>query len=252
MNKLHRYYFYVLLTLLGGSASQASTVTHSDPLSGGIGYYWTVAMGQSDTASVSRFVGAWSWQDSSLFSPGETPVGWTHNSDWVALKLDVPAMVTLRLENKSGVSLGNPSQPDATASGNLIPGMTVYAGWDNDLAPQSFSDANNDGEPTQNWHSYNNRGNVAWAEDMNYFTHLEPNGTNVIQLTMMMPAGEYSIVIGGNANSTADPARQGYLASFSTAAVPEPCGASLALFGGAALLGRRRRAQGAKLLRVLQ
>ena len=230
-----------LFFLLATRFASAGTVTHSDPQSGGIIYYWTVNLGMNDSASASRFVGAWSWQDSSLFSPGETPVGWTHNSDWIALKLEVPAIVTLRLESQSNVSLQNPFNPDAVASPNLVPGMTVYAGWDNDPVPQAFADANNGGVAADSWHSYSNRGNVEWAEDMRYFTHLEPNGTHVVQVTMLMPAGEYSLAIGGNASSTDDQSRQGYLASFSTSPVPEPATGGLLILGGLATLAARRR-----------
>ncbi|MDB6173962.1 MAG: exported protein of unknown function [Chthoniobacteraceae bacterium] len=236
-----RYCLAAFAGLLGYSATEASTVSQTDPQAGGIIYRWTVSLGADDSASVSRHVGAWAWQDSSLFGSGETPVGWTHNSEWVALKLELPALVTFRLSNIAGVPNPTSLDPNAVAPANLYPGMTIYSGWDNDLAPQSFADANNEGTPTDNWHSYVNRGDIEWAEDTHYFTHLEPNGTHVIEATMLMPAGEYTIAIGGKSISTSSEPRQGYLASFSTSAVPEPCTTSLALLGGLALLSKRRR-----------
>ncbi|MES2572688.1 MAG: PEP-CTERM sorting domain-containing protein [Verrucomicrobiota bacterium] len=230
-----------LAALLGHSAVEASTVSQTDPQVGGIGYRWTVVMGINDSAALSRHVGAWAWQDSALFDPGETPVGWTHNSEWVALKLELPSLVTLRLENVAGIPNPTSQNPSALAPDNLYPGMTIYSGWDNDLAPQAFADANNEGLPTNNWHSYSNRGNVDWAEDTQYFSHLEPNGTHVIEATLLMPAGDYTLAIGGQSIATGNEPRQGYLASFSTTPVPEPGSTSLALLGSLALLCKRRR-----------
>jgi hypothetical protein len=239
--KQHHSLTALMLTLLGCTAAQGSTVMQSDPQPGGIFYRWTVSMGLNDSASVSRHVGAWAWQDSSLFSSGETPVGWTHNSEWLAFTLQAPAMVTLRLANAAGVANPTSQNPDAIAPDNLYPGMTIYSGWDNDLASQAFSDANNDGAPTNDWHSYVNRGNIAWAEDTSYFIHLEPNGTHVVETTTFMPAGNYTMVIGGKSLSDTSEPRQGYLASFSTAPVPEPTAAALVLLGGLSLLGQRAR-----------
>jgi uncharacterized protein (TIGR03382 family) len=237
----HRLAAFAFTTLLGQSAASASTVVQADPQSGGIIYRWTVTMGNSDSASVIRHVGAWAWEDTSLFLPGQTPVGWTHNSEWVAFKLEAPAMVTLRLDNMAGVPSPTSMDPDAIAPANLYPGMTIYSGWDNDLAPQAFADANTEGIPVDNWHFYVNRANIDWAEDINYFTHLEPNGTHHIEATMFMPAGEYTIAIGGRSISTTNEPRQGYLASFTSSPVPEPGTASLALLGALTLLSQRRR-----------
>ena len=240
MTKRHFFTAFAVAALLGQSIAEASTVSETDPQTGGIGYRWTIVMGGDDSGSVIRHVGAWAWQDSSLFSPGETPVGWTHNSEWVALKLEVAAIVTLRLENAEGVPNPTPLNPSGVAPNNLYPGMTIYAGWDNDLAPQAFADANNDGVPTENWHSYSNRGDIEWAENTHYFSHLEPNGTHVIEATMFMPAGEYTIAIGGKSISETNEPRQGYRATFTTAPVPEPGSAGLALVGGLVLLCRLR------------
>jgi len=241
MNRYKQIFGLILASWLTPLNVKASIITQTDPLAGGIDYRWTVLMGQDDLATVSRHVGAWAWEDTSLFGTGDTPLGWTHNSEWVALKLDVAAFVTLRLENVAGVPNPSPGNPDATAPANLYPGLTIYSGWDNDLAPQAFADANTDGAPVHNWHSYVNRGNIEWAEDLAYFNHLEPNATHVIETTLLMPAGEYTIVIGGKSISTSAEPRQGYLATLSTSAVPEPGSALAALLGGCAVLARRRK-----------
>lgn len=236
MKESKSYFAMLIVALLSQSAIEASIVLGTDPQAGGIGYRWTVTAGASDFASITRHVGAWAWQDSSLFGSGEPPVGWTHNSDWVAFKLEVDAYVTLRLTSAEDVPLA----PSGTAGNNLYPGMTIYSGWDNDVAPQAFADANNDGFPIDNWHSYVNRDDIEWAEDTQYFSHLEPNGTHVVEATLFMPAGDYTIAIGGKSISTEAEPRQGYEATFTTSPVPEPGSALAALLGGVALLSRRR------------
>jgi hypothetical protein len=241
MKAIHTLAAVASVSLLGHTALRAAIVTQGDPQLGGIGYRWTVTMGASETASVTRHVGAWAWEDTALFSPGQTPVGWTHNSDWIALKLEAPAMVTITLKNMAGVPNPTSQDPGAIAPNNLYPGLTIWSGWDNNLAPQAFADANNEGVPTDNWHSYNNRGNIEWAEDLTYFNHLEPNAEHSITATLFMPAGDYTIVVGGKSISTASEPRQGYEASFAAVPAPEPTSAILALLGGATLLGRRHR-----------
>lgn len=234
--------FVMAVSLLGQAAAEASTILESDPQSGGISYRWTVTTGVNDFASVKRHVGAWAWEDATLFTAGETPVGWTHNSEWIALKLEADAYVTLRLTNAAGVTLPpSAANPDGLAFNNLYPGMTIYSGWDNDFYSQAFADANSEGVLGHNWHSYVNRGDVEWAEDIHYFAHLEPNGTHVIEETIFMPAGEYTIAVGGKSPSSSVEGRQGYEASFTTSVVPEPGSAVVALIGGTALLARRRK-----------
>jgi len=236
---MKKYLTLAAAAALGAIASPVHAgVVAGDPLTGGIGYRWTVTMDGEDVFSFTRHVGAWAWEDTPLFTSGQPPVGWTHNSDWVALKLEVSSYVTLRLTNASGVP--NIGDPSGFAGTNLFPGMTIYSGWDNDLAPQAFADANNEGIPVDNWHSYVNRGNIDWAEDAQYFAHLEPNGTHVIEATMFMAAGEYSIVFGGKSPSGSPEPRQGYEATFTTSAVPEPSTAWMALAGGIASFVRRR------------
>ncbi|HET6408158.1 MAG TPA: hypothetical protein VFG14_09780 [Chthoniobacteraceae bacterium] len=234
-------YYLIAMLAVGpwlGANADASIVSQTDPQAGGIGYRWTVTLGSSDSASFSRHAGAWAWEDTALFSSGQTPVGWTHNSDWVAFKLEMAGYVTLRLTNAEGIpNLGDPS---GFAGNNLFPGMTIYSGWDNDLAPQSFADANNEGFPVDNWHSYVNRGNIEWAEDVQYFAHLEPNGTHSIEATFFMDAGDYTLVFGGRSPSGNPEPRQGYAATLTSSPVPEPGSALVALAGGAALLVRRR------------
>ena len=224
----------VLVTLAGlASTAAAAVVTLGDPVpnaagpppSGGVGYRWTVVMGEVDNASFQRHVGAWSWEDNSLFNAGngEPPVGWTHTSDWVALTLSTASVLTLRLERQEGVPAPTAQDPAAVAgTASMFPSFTVWAGWDGD-----------DGDS----HTYNNRGNVAWAEDLVYLDHLDNSTLTVVERTWSLPAGNYSIVLGSNAPAT-DPQRQGYRATLTT--VPEPGSAALCLAAAGLVLRRRR------------
>jgi len=233
----------IAIALLSGTGARGGILSQSDPQAGGIFYRWTAAMTEETSVSMVRHVGAWSWEDESLFDPGagETPVGWTHTSDWVALTLDNPAWLTIRLERKEGVPNPTSQNPDNVAQFNLYPGFTVYSGWDNDLAPQSFADEFNNGTPTHDWHTYNNRGNIPWAEDLSYVAHREPDGSHMVEASFLLEAGQYSIVLGGNSISTVNEPRQGYEATFTTTPVPEPTSALLTFAGALALLARRRR-----------
>jgi hypothetical protein len=210
----------------------AATVTETSPGAAGVPYRWTVLMSGLDSASLARHLGAWSWEDESLFAPGSPTVGWTHNSDWVALSLDTAVRLTIRLERKADVLWDVPTNPDPNkfAGNNLFPGMTLWSGWD--------SDGNSN-------HDFNNVGNVAWAEDLSYIGHQGPPTTglsdtrHVIERTFELAPGNYTFVFGGNSESTASEGRQGYKATFTTTAVPEP-GSALLIAAGSALWALRR------------
>jgi hypothetical protein len=221
--------------------SYAGTVTTGDPLAGGIGYRAQISLSLEDTASFARHIGAWSWEDNSLFDPGDDPVGWTHSSDWLAVTLSAPTTLTLRLERNANVPW--PSQTDLgrlASIASMFPSFTVWSGWDNDLAPQAFADLNSGGDPVNDWHTYNNDGAVDWAEDLTYLGHVSNSTETFAELTFPnLPAGQYSVVIGSNAPAN-DTDRQGYLATFTT--VPEPASALFLGLGALALGCRRRRA----------
>lgn len=233
MKLSHRFSLLTAVCLLGCNSAEAATAVAADPLEGGIFYYWTVNMGANDTTSFARHVGAWSWQDG--VSAGNT-IGWTHTSDWIALKLEVATMVTLRLESKADVLNPGPDPDEIIyAGGFLVPGMTIYSGWDNDEEPAGIGDIT---------HAFNNRANNIWAEDTQYMTHVDGTGGHMVEVTMQMPAGEYTIVVGGNANSSENPGRQGYLMTVTTgAAVPEPASGGLLMLSGLGFLARRRRSK---------
>jgi len=208
-----------------------------EPLDGGVGYAWTVSMSGKDNASVEGLVGAWSWDEDSF---PETAKGWTHTSNWVALKLNKASKVTIRLFRKLNVSDGQ-----GGVGGNILfPAFTVYQNWDGDGGDD---------------HTYNNKGNVVWAEDLAYLTHVENNGTATsVEITLELPAGLYSLAVGGNSPSTNREPFQGYGLEIITEEVEAP---SFEVTGGTrfttsqsshALAGTVENVERAKRLRVVR
>jgi hypothetical protein len=206
--------------LLNVPAIRAGSVLDLTVGTEGLPYRRLVTLNPLDSAAFTRHVGAWSWQDSNLFAPGEDPVGWTHQSDWVQITLTSPASLTIRMERQSGVQV-NATTIASTLS--LYPSFTLWSGWDTD------------GEVE---HMYNNDGNIATAEDIFYVGHFANSTQPTAEFTFPnLTAGSYTLVLGSNAPAT-DPERQGYLATFTT--VPEPASA-LFLMSGLTVLGFRRR-----------
>lgn len=180
--------------------ADASTITNTDPAAGGVGYAWTVVAGANDTGTFQDHCGAWSWEDESLFAPGEPPVGWTHTSRWVAVTLEQETVLTVTLARDATVpyAQGPGGLADATS---MFPSLTLWKNWDND---------------DEDFHSYNNRGNVAWAEDLQYVDHVDNSTATTITRSWILPAGNYTLALGSNAPAT-NTNRQGFSFTFSTA-----------------------------------
>jgi hypothetical protein len=188
----------LLAVLLSPASALAGTVTYADPKpagasypgcldtgptgnDGGIGYEWTVELDGKDQASVVNAVGAKSWNEPPpLYTPPDS--GWTHTSNWIALKLHRDAKVIIEVERQEGVAIQN-GTTTAAARNKLIPAISVYKGWDN----TSCED-----------HRYNTGANFDWSSVE--FIGNEPNekGRSVAKFRAELPAGEYSIAIGGN------------------------------------------------------
>ena len=226
-NTMQLYAVALIATL--AAAPLAAHVTTGDTNAGGVGYAFYVEFhNNNSTHSVTSHVGAWSWEDNALFnaSNGEPPVGWTHTSNWVALSLEAPANITIRLARQEGVAWPSAELPDRTASvTSMFPSFTLWSNWDND-----------DGDS----HTYNNRGNVSWAEDLVYINHVDNSTEASIERTFTLAAGEYSFALGSNAPAT-DTNRQGYSATFTASPVPEPSTYALMAVGVAFLLLWPRR-----------
>lgn len=186
--------FAGLLALLGNAAPLAAApVSPGDPDPGeGIGYHWTAEMGGDESASLEGSVGAWSWDDGGSAAPSGQ--GWTHTSDWVALRLREACRLTVRLARRdAGTGTGH----------ELCPAFTIYRGWQ-----RSGGDS----------HAYANRGDISWAPDTLHLAHFAGAPENAtVEGTIRLPAGDYSIVLGGNSPAAGSPtAPQDFAATLRT------------------------------------
>ncbi|MFO1461473.1 MAG: hypothetical protein U1G08_18980 [Verrucomicrobiota bacterium] len=180
----------------------------------GIPYAWKVILGDdSEAETAPDFVGAWSWDEDGF---PETAKGWTHTSRWVQVDLLQPAALTLSLEALAGVPWPAPEDPSRLAGTNLFPSFTLYRGWDTDAG----SITNLDGTTLDQDHTYNNRGNIVWAEDVSYLDHLDNTVEHTATRTWNLPAGRYSVALGGNSPAAVAEGNQGYRAVFTTAPAP--------------------------------
>ncbi|MBL9139128.1 MAG: hypothetical protein JNK85_24890, partial [Verrucomicrobiales bacterium] len=109
----------------------------------------------------------------------------------------------------------SPEDPARLAGTNLYPSFTIYRGWDTD----SGTITNADGTTLDQDHTFNNRGNIEWAEDVTYLDHLENGTTHEATRTWVLAAGKYTVNLGGNSPATLAEGRQGYRATFSTGAL---------------------------------
>jgi hypothetical protein len=210
------------------ASSFASIVTPLTRDADGVPYDVEITLGAADLALFSAHVGAWSWEDNSLFNPalGEPPVGWTHTSKWASVTLTEPAIFTIRLDRDPNVPWPSASDPNRLAFTDLMfPSFTLYAGTDTD------------GDQI---HTYNNRGNPDWAEGLTLIGFVDNSTQDFAEQQWSLPAGDYTLALGSNAPSTTSN-RQGFQAAFETTPAPEPCSAALALAGCLTLLARRRR-----------
>jgi hypothetical protein len=171
----------------------------------GIPYAWLVEIESGEVAALpADHIGAWSWDEDTF---PETARGWTHTSKFVKLDLTSDAAVTLTLRSEADVPWASPEEPDRVAGANLFPSFTLYRGWDTD-GPQD--------------HTFNNRGDIEWAEGVTYLDHLDNMNSHTATRTWFLPAGQYTVNLGGNSPATIAEGRQGYVASFAAAPLPVP------------------------------
>jgi hypothetical protein len=209
-----------LLAVLGlaGALSASRAFAHeAEPIEYspvGIPYGWGIELdSHEETEIAADHVGAWSWDEDGF---PDTARGWTHTSSWVKFDLTEPAALTLTLESLAGVPWPSAEDPARRAGTNLYPSFTLYRGWDTDAGATT----NADGTTLDQDHTFNNRGNIAWAEDVTYLDHLDNSTAHTASRTWFLPAGHYTINLGGNSPATIAEGRQGFKATFAT--VPAP------------------------------
>ncbi len=164
----------------------ASTLKYTTPSPNGIPYRWWVTLGANGQANFGYYVGARSWWEPA--NPPETP-GWTHNSNWVALTLKRGAWVTITVGPNVPVPCAPPSQPDACdattgrTGSDLYPAVSLYSGHDTTSAQD---------------HTFNPVGDGWWSTIQYESSSRRANPrTHVLVYKRWLPAGEYTINIGG-------------------------------------------------------
>jgi len=177
-----------------------------------IGIPYSIGVAMTDNANVEALadhVGAWSWDEDGF---SNTARGWTHTSKWVKLNLTRPAQLTLLLESRAGVWWPSAEDPNRLAGTNLFPSFTLYRGWDTDVG----LNLDTNGVTIDQNHTFNNRGNIDWAEDVTHLDHLDNSTAHTATRTWTLPSGQYTINLGGNSPATIAEGRQGFFARFST------------------------------------
>ena len=207
------------LTALAGAlgllaAANAATVNTVEFSEIGIPYGLAVTLNANDSAvAPPDHVGAWSWDEDSFPA---TAKGWTHTSKFVQVELTEAAAFTLTLSSAEGVPWPATDNAARLAGTNLFPSFTLYRGWDTDAGVTT----NADGTTLDQDHTFNNRGNIAWAEDVTYLDHLDNATAHTATRTWILPAGKYTVNLGGNSPVTLAEGRQGYSATFTTTPAP--------------------------------
>ncbi|MFT6179468.1 MAG: hypothetical protein ACJAQT_001111 [Akkermansiaceae bacterium] len=212
----------ILLALGLASPISAAVITATNgSVAGSDGYTWNMVLNSTDHDSTSTVgsVGSWSWEDQDLNENpvlgGNNNIGWRHQSDWIAITLTEATRLTIAAERN-----------DATADLKLFPSFTVY---------QNLTSIIN------NKHFYENDRDLSWDSALTHQGHLANTTLGSITMTMDLPAGDYSLVLGGNSTSEASDVPVNYSAFLTAAPIPEPSSTLLALLAGLPVLARRKR-----------
>lgn len=181
----------------------------------GYTHYLELAPTDNTGASIIGSVGSWSWEDRDLGSN----VFWRHRSDWIAFNLAEAASVTIQVERNN----------DERDSSKLFPSFTLY---------QSFNDT--DGGS----HFADNTSDLQWeagSQLMSYLMHHENSSDGTIERTIDLAAGNYTVLLGGNAVAEPINVAVDYRAVFSASPIPEPSTALLGLLAALPALALRKR-----------
>lgn len=164
----------------------AGILAFADPNpAAGLSYEWSLSLKKREKAGFVWYVGAKSWSEPS--NPDGLK-GWTHTANWVAIELAEPAVLAITVERQGGV-VYTAAGVQVLARGALVPALSLYAGWDDTT---EFEE-----------HNFDNAGDF-WAT-IDYLGN-QPNlpnrkgetKTRISYKTKKLPAGRYTLVIGGN------------------------------------------------------
>lgn len=214
MNKITRG----LLALLASAAlSPAAVITAnpgSAPGTAGYAFHLTLDPSDNDTSSFAGTVGSWSWEDASLGLGNG--IGWRHQSQWIAITLSGPSSLEVSMRRN-----------DLVADDKLFPSFSIYRNHTNITSS----------------HFYENNQTLSWDSNLSFVGLVGNSTLGEVSDTFELPAGNYTLVLGGNATSEAVPVNVNYLTDLavSPSTIPEPSSIALSLLAGFGLLARRKR-----------
>ncbi len=203
--------------LVGGILAIAPS--HAEIPPGLAGYTHHLQLDPANPAvfSIVGTVGSWSWEDSRL---GDG-VFWRHQADWIAFNLASPARFQFEVERHA--------EGDNSL---LFPSFTLYSGFN---------------DTTDGSHFARNTSDVQWVTDgtpsnrLTYLMHRNNSTAGTLRDEILLPAGDYTILLGGNAASEASAVNVNYGATLTASPIPEPSTSILGLFAALTFLVRRKR-----------
>jgi len=192
------------------------TATTGNPV-GAEGYAYHVELDPAgnDATIFQGTVGTWSWEDESL--PGEGNF-WRHQSDWLAVTLTEDSVLRIQAQRN-----------DPVEDIKLFPSFTIY---------KNLNDTNGGS------HFSSNKADLQWeatSQPLEYLDHHDNSIEGSIDQSMTLQAGNYTILLGGNAPSQDVAENRNYLATLSVSPIPEQGTATLGLLGMLSLLSSRKR-----------
>jgi len=229
-----RMRWFALAWLAVAMPADAATVVDGDPGGPltGITYRWQVTLETADdSATVDGFVGGKSWAHP--MNPGTgsfgLDAGWTHTSNWIYLTLAEEREIRLELLPSDEVEV--PDGGGAVMPGDLVPAFSLWTGVDDEGLDEHFY----------------TQGAVPAFVDAPGFAFLDhadmgpgPFDGSSATLTVTLPAGDYTVAVGGHDALPPTEHMVGY--AFCAAAVGDPCpavpepGWALQLLTGAGVL----------------
>jgi len=209
---------YLLASIIASTQVNAATITavSGNPV-GGEGYAYNVNLDSSnnDTSSFAGTVGSWSWEDESLPGAGNF---WRHQSDWLAVTLTEDSILKIQAQRN-----------DPMEDIKLFPSFTIYR---------------NINDTTNGDHFSSNTSDVQWeagSQLLTYLNHLNNSSDASIDESLVLPAGDYTILLGGNAESQITAENVNYFATLTAIPIPEPSSAILSLIAAMVSVARRKR-----------
>lgn len=205
--------------LVGGILALAIAPSHAEIPPGLVGYTHYLQLDPTNPSdfSVVGTVGSWSWEDSRL---GDG-VFWRHQADWIAFNLASPARFRFEAERHA--------EGDNSL---LFPSFTLYSGF-NDTAEGS--------------HFASNTSDVQWVTEgtpssiLTYLMHHDNSTEGSVLEEIVLPAGDYTLLLGGNAASEDTAVNVNYRATLSAVPIPEPSPGLLGLLAALGGFVRRKR-----------